>query len=826
MIGQTLGHYLIIEKIGAGGMGEVFRARDERLERDVAVKVLPAGTLSDESARRQFRKEALVLSKLNHPHIATVHDFDTAGGVDFLVMEFVTGETLARKIASGPLSEKETLKLGIQLAEGLTAAHAQGIVHGDLKPRNLIVAVDGRLKILDFGLARQVHAPTETDATQTIAEKREVAGTVPYMSPEQLNGERLDVRSDIYSAGAVLYEMATGRRPFDDESSARLIDAILHQAPVTPRALNARVSPELERIILKSLDKAPERRFQSARELQVDLERLATPSSVTIVAPPAKKPFPRTLIFAVLGVAILLAAALIWRGANRKVAAPVAAAKEITVAVLPFQNMGANPQIDYLRLAIPDEIVTTLSYVPSIAIRPSASTQKYAAAGVDPQQAGRELHVEDIVTGHYQEEGDHLRVTIEAIRVEENRLAWQATVEVSRADLVALQEQIRSHIRQGLVPLLGAVAAASGTRATNGQAYALYLRSIAIPHDPEPNKEGVAMLEQAVALDPGYAPAWAALAHRYDYEAEYGDGGEAAYKSAELADQRALTLDPDFVAPAAHLIDLEATNQQLNSAYDHARNLLKRRPDSATAHFSMSYVLRYAGLFEESARECDSALALDPSDYSFRSCSLPLLLLGRFDRAKDFIRLDSGSQWSNTALFEVLLRQGKIEDAKQLMPKSDMTSHYNSYFNPSCFSHTPTPEGRQRAIKSQKWMLAGRDPEPQYLVAARIADCGYPDLAVPLLQSAVDHNYCSYPALDTDSLLASVRSRPEFAAIRAAGIACQNRFLAHRSQSPAANLAPSDSSGPRGALSPPMIETARKEDDPTRDDLVLTQRKR
>lgn len=797
--GTKLGHYEIVAPLGVGGMGEVYRARDERLERDVAVKILPAGTLADEEARRRFRKEALVLSKLNHPHIATVHDFDTAGGVDFLVMEFVSGNTLAQKISSGTFAEKETLKLGTQLADGLAAAHAQGIVHGDLKPRNLILTSEGRLKILDFGLARQFHPTDDMDATRSIAEKREIAGTVPYMSPEQLSGDQLDARTDIYSAGAVLYEMATARRPFDDDSSTRQIDAILHQPPVTPRALNARISPELERIILKCLDKAPERRYQSARELQVDLERLATPSSVAVAPLLVAKKFPRALIFAGLGLAALLAAFFVWRGAARKVSPPTATTRETTIAVLPFQNVGSDPKIDYLRLAIPDEIVTTLSYVPSVAIRPSAATQKYAASPVDPQQAGRELRVEDIVTGHYQEEGDHLRITVEAVRVEQDSLVWQETVQVPHADLVGLREQISARVRQGLVPILGAVSAARGTQPRNAQAYDLYLRSIAIPHDSAPNTEAISMLERAVGLDPTYAPAWAALAQRYDYDAEYGVGGETAYKRAESADQRALALDPDLVGPAAHLVDLETGDQQLEAAYDHAHDLLNRRPDSARAHFSMSYVLRYAGLIEESARECDSASALDPTDYSFRSCAFPFMFLGRFDRAREFIRLDAGSWWSNGTLLDVLLRQNKMDEAKQQIVKIPRDTLYDYFLSESCLSHTPTVEGHQFALKSQKEALAQRDPEPMYMVGASIADCGYLDIAVTFLRAAVEHNYCSYPAMDNDPLLASVRKLPEFAAIRAEGIACQNRFLAHRSQLPIATAAPLDLSAPRSA---------------------------
>jgi eukaryotic-like serine/threonine-protein kinase len=261
-VGINLGHYRIAEKIGAGGMGEVYRAHDEHLARDVAIKVLPAGTLSDPSARRHFRNEALALSKLNHPGIATIYDFDTQDGVDFLVMEYIPGMTLSEKLAGRPLAEKEVLALGVQLAEALAAAHAEGVVHRDVKPGNLRVTGDGRLKVLDFGLAKLRLPVVPSAATESIDQTLAMTGTLPYMAPEQLLGEEADARTDIHSAGAVLYEMATGQRPFGKLERAQLITAILRQAPVPPAQLNPQVPAELERLIGKCLEKDPENRYQ------------------------------------------------------------------------------------------------------------------------------------------------------------------------------------------------------------------------------------------------------------------------------------------------------------------------------------------------------------------------------------------------------------------------------------------------------------------------------------------------------------------------------------------------------------------------------------
>jgi tetratricopeptide (TPR) repeat protein/TolB-like protein len=277
MIGQVLGHYKILDQLGAGGMGVVYRAHDEQLDRYVAVKVLPAGVLADEGTRKRFRQEALALAKLNHPNIETVHQFGSQDGVDFLVMELISGVPLNEKLKSGPLSERDVMRFGMQLADGLTAAHECGVVHSDLKPANIFITGDNRLKILDFGLARLLKSGDDNDLTQTItAESGPMAGTLPYMSPEQLRGEPTDPRSDIYAAGTVLYEMATGTRPFPQHQTASLIGAILHAEPPPPRTLNEQIQPGVEGVILKALDKSPASRYQTAREFRAALETLTT----------------------------------------------------------------------------------------------------------------------------------------------------------------------------------------------------------------------------------------------------------------------------------------------------------------------------------------------------------------------------------------------------------------------------------------------------------------------------------------------------------------------------------------------------------------------
>ncbi|MFZ0228320.1 MAG: protein kinase, partial [Mycobacterium sp.] len=363
----------MLEQIGAGGMGMVFRASDEQLERDVAIKVLPPGMLADEAARKRFRREALTLAKLNHPNIGTVHEFGSQDEVDFLVMEYVGGVAIDAKLVVGPLPQKEVLKLGFQLADGLANAHEHGVIHRDLKPANLRLTADHRLKILDFGLAQFVNRDVDLGITASISQSNQVTGTIPYMSPEQLRGELVDERSDIWAAGAVLYELSTGKRPFPFQQVPLLIDAILNKPPDLPSAVNPKISPGLEMAILKCLDKDPERRYQSARELRVDLDRMTMPiSGVTagpilvpetkaekLHAPTKPKPF---LVLAAM-ILMLAAGAASYFYFHPREPRPVAGKplnRRRTVAVLNFKNSTSRSEAAWLSTALPEMLTTEL----------------------------------------------------------------------------------------------------------------------------------------------------------------------------------------------------------------------------------------------------------------------------------------------------------------------------------------------------------------------------------------------------------------------------------------------------------------------------------
>jgi tetratricopeptide (TPR) repeat protein len=345
--------------------------------------------------------------------------------------------------------------------------------------------------------------------------------------------------------------------------------------------------------------------------------------------------------------------------------------------------------------------------------------------------------------------------------------------------MISMRDQVTAKVRQGLLPVLGASAASaeSGTRPANEEAYDLFLRSTAVPHDPAPNKEAITMLERSVGMDPNYAPAWATLGMRYYYDATYSQGGAALRERSNAAYERALALDPNLMMAAGQLITSHTDAGELVKAYSDARALVDKRPDSGHAHFSLSYVLRYASVLQEAAHECDTALALDPGNYQYRSCALVFLQLGRFDRARDFIRLDAGSEWSTYATIYVLTREGKMAEVRDTLHQISRNPYYNPDLIESCLTSPPPTDLEQIARKAGEELMTRIDPEPSYFQGTFLAFCGQKEVALRLLNRAISQNYCSYEALRSDPLLAKFRSLPEFSQLLAAAKQCQQSFL-------------------------------------------------
>ncbi len=589
--GLRLGPYEILAALGAGGMGEVYRARDTRLEREVALKVLPAATRTDADARARFRREALALSRLNHPNIETVYDFGEDAGVDYLVLEFVPGETLGARLVRGRVPEREATDLGAQVAEALAEAHERGVLHRDLKPANIMVTPKGRVKVLDFGLAKLAQAPGEITPTMAVTMVGTTTGTLAYMAPEQLLGETVDARADLYALGVVLYEMVAGKRPFEAALSTALSNQILHGALVAPRAHAPDLSAHLDAVVLRALERDCARRYQTAGEMVGELRRLATGGAEAAVAGDAASPSGGFVVPS--------------RGVT-------------SIAVLPLENLSGDPAQEYFSDGMTEELIATLAQVRALRIISRTSVMRFKGQHRSITEIARELNVDAVVEGSVRRAGERVRITVQLIEAATERHLWAKSYERDLTEVLALQGEVAAAIVAEIQVTVTPQEATllNEVRAIVPEAYEAFLKGrYHIERRTEENlRQGLASLHEAVRLDPTLVPAHVGVADAYNLMGFMSVvAPREAFPRAMAAARRALEIEPSC-AEALTSLAYGTLWYEWNRAESERlfRKSIDLDPKYSQAHLWFANECILSGRFDEARVEANLARTLDP----------------------------------------------------------------------------------------------------------------------------------------------------------------------------------------------------------------------
>jgi non-specific serine/threonine protein kinase len=678
--GKTLLHYRLIEKIGEGGMGEIWHAEDVRLERPVALKLLPEHASHSEQAVERFRREARAASALNHPHICTIHDIGEAEGRQFIVMELLDGQSLQQRLQTGPLGIDETIELAAQLADALAAAHAAGILHRDIKPANIFIGAQGRAKVLDFGLAKLATpdasaGPADSTVVHTpdasLTNPGTTVGTVAYMSPEQALGQELDARSDLFSLGAVLYEMATGKPAFAGATQAATFDAILNRAPRPLADLNPGAPSELARTVDKALAKDRTRRYQSASELAADLQRSRSAPAVR-----ARPVFSRRWLGALLAVAALAALAVFLPGLLES--DPPTGGSErparIMLAVLPFDNLGGDPAQEYFSDGITEDLIAELGRVRAdrlgVIARTSAMHFKGTSATIGT--IGRELGVEYVVEGSVQRAGDQVRITAKLIAVADQSQLWSASFDRQLEEVLSLQAEVAREVTRALAVELLPESGDAEIPSTDPRAYEAYVSGRYWFHNASGDEFSKALeyYEQAVEIDPGYARAWAGIAEAYAGWSTWHTRNPAEYRRKAIeAATKAVELDENL---ADSRMALALIRLIFEWRWDDAGAELERAivldPGFASAHHWYGHYLGARGNHAAAVQSFERALRVDPLSPHHLSCMTGHLIAERrYDdaqRALDkTVEVSPGYTMQRLYLGWLRERQGRLDEA-------------------------------------------------------------------------------------------------------------------------------------------------------------------
>ena len=757
--GDRVSHYQVLSVIGSGGMGCVYLAEDTRLGRRVALKTLSPGRAEPELLRR-FEQEARAASALNHPNILTIYDVGEFGGVHYIVSEYIEGQTLRALLDSGTIPLERVLDIATQIAAGLEAAHSLGIAHRDIKPENVIIRPDGLVKVVDFGIALLAESSSLRRGGRSGVTTRSgmVVGSAPYMSPEQARGLRVDIRSDIFSVGVVLYEMLAGRAPFAGATDSDLIAAILKSDP--PPLPSSRVPAVLNRIVTKAMAKNTAERYAGAAELRAALGPAKDASSAL-----ARLPFRARLWMALAVVALALCAFGVWRLFLRATPAPASR----TLAILPFINLRPDPATDFLGFSLADEVITKLSYVGSLAVRPSSAVERYRGREIDPRAAGRELAVNTLLTGSYLHDGPEIRINAQLIDVPSDRIIWRDTVAMKYENLLTLQDRVAEEIISGLELRLSPAEERNlkANAAISPEAYEDYMRGVDL-YATGDYAGAIRVLKESARIQPGYAQTWAHLGRAYTTEASLQFGGREEYAQARAAYEQALRLDPGLIEPRVYMANLFTDTGQAEQAVPRLRKALEENPNNAEAHWELGYAYRFAGMLEESLTEALKARSIDPSVKLTSSALNTWLYLGQY---QNFL-----SSLPDVNRVYILFYRGFGEF--YLNHRDAALAYFNRAYelDPTILQaqlgkalswailHQPQ---KGIALLRQTEALATAsgvgDPEGLYKIAQAYAVLGAKRDALRMLERAIRGGFFSYPYLRSDPLLNNLRAESGFA---------------------------------------------------------------